>query len=193
VRQHLQSLALLACCVYATIPLFWLTLHPFTQHWRTRGRRSFKAILPLWWLYIAVLYAALFHWRHHALYTTKFAYIPAALLILFGFYLYRAATRGFGHVEISGLAELEPDRHRQQLVTQGIRTRIRHPIYLGHFCELLGWTIAFGTVSLFAVTAFAILTGAIMLPLEDRELEQRFGPAYRDYRAKVPAILPRLF
>jgi protein-S-isoprenylcysteine O-methyltransferase Ste14 len=179
--------------VYATIPAFWLTLHPFTQHWRARGRHSFKAILPLWWLYIGLIFAALFPWRHHTLYATRYAYIPAALLILTGFVLYRAATRDFGHVEISGLAELEPDRHRQALVTAGIRGRVRHPIYLGHLCELLGWTIAFGTVSLFVVAAFAIVTGAIMLPLEDRELEARFGSPYRDYRKSVPAIIPRIF
>jgi protein-S-isoprenylcysteine O-methyltransferase Ste14 len=31
-----------------------------------------------------------------------------------------------------------------------------------------------------------------MLRLEDNELEQRFGEAYRQYRQRVPALVPRL-
>jgi protein-S-isoprenylcysteine O-methyltransferase Ste14 len=31
-----------------------------------------------------------------------------------------------------------------------------------------------------------------MIRLEDRELEQRFGDEFRQYKRRVPAILPRL-
>jgi protein-S-isoprenylcysteine O-methyltransferase Ste14 len=42
------------------------------------------------------------------------------------------------------------------------------------------------------LTAFALLTGAIMIRLEDEELAQRFGDEYIQYRNRVPAILPKL-
>jgi protein-S-isoprenylcysteine O-methyltransferase Ste14 len=193
VRPYLEDLALLICAVYATIPAFWLTLHPFANHWRTRGRNAFKTILPLWLLYIAIAALALSRWRHAHLYASNFALIPGAVLILTGLLLYRSSSRNFTHVQLSGLAEVEPDRHTQQLITTGIRARVRHPIYLGHLCELLGWTIALGTASLFALSLFAMLTGAVMLHLEDNELESRFGESYRTYRHTVPAIFPRLF
>src|SRR3954447_4159954 len=112
--------------------MFWFTLHPFTKHWRTRGRNSFKLILPLWFVYIALAIFAVFPWRAHFLYTTPIAYIPGALLIVTGLLLYVFSSRGFTHVQLSGLAEVEPDRHAQRLVTSGIRSRVRHPIYLGH-------------------------------------------------------------
>jgi methanethiol S-methyltransferase len=189
----IETLALFGCAVYATIPAFWLTLHPFTGHWRSRGRHSFKVILPLWLVYILIAIAALFPWRTRALYTTPYAYIPGALLIVMGLLLYILSSRGFTHVQLSGLAEVEPERHAQRLVTSGIRSRVRHPIYLGHLCELLGWTVCFGTISLIALTTFAIVTGFFMLRLEDNELEQRFGKPYSDYRRSVPTIVPRLF
>lgn len=190
-RALFEDLALVIASVYATIPLFWFTVHPFTARWRARGRHSYKLILPLWLLYIVLAIAALWPWRNQALYPTPLTFIPGSLLILTGLLIYRASARNFTHVQLSGLAELEPDRHRQQLVTTGIRSRIRHPIYCGHLCELLGWTLAFGTISLFVLAVFAILTGAVMLRLEDNELEQRFGASYREYRTRVPAILPR--
>jgi protein-S-isoprenylcysteine O-methyltransferase Ste14 len=191
-RSIFENVALLGCAVYATIPAFWLTLHPFAQHWRTRGREAFKLILPLWALYIALAVAALWPWRHHALYSTPLTFIPGLAFVFTGLLLYRAAARGFTHVQLSGLAEVEPTRHEQRLVVTGIRSRVRHPIYLGHLCELFGWTICFGTLSLVALSLFAVMTGALMLRLEDRELEERFGESYAEYRRTVPAILPRI-
>jgi protein-S-isoprenylcysteine O-methyltransferase Ste14 len=192
-RSIFENLALIGCAVYATIPAFWLSLHPFAAHWRTRGRNAFKTLLPLWMLYTSVVALALSPWRHREIYVTNYAFIPGAILVIFGLLLYRVAGRNFTPVQLSGLAEVEPDRHAQRLVTTGIRSRIRHPIYLGHLCELLGWTIAFGTISLFAIALFAVATGAIMIHLEDDELEARFGDIYQHYRQRVPAILPRIF
>ena len=39
--------------------------------------------------------------------------------------------------------------------------------------------------------AFAVVTGFFMIRIEDRELEERFGEAYRDYRSTVRAVMPR--
>jgi protein-S-isoprenylcysteine O-methyltransferase Ste14 len=69
---------------------------------------------------------------------------------------------------------------------------VRHPIYLAHLCELLGWSIGTGLVDVYALTAFAVITGAVMIRLEDRELEERFGEPYREYCRTVPAVIPRL-
>jgi protein-S-isoprenylcysteine O-methyltransferase Ste14 len=44
---------------------------------------------------------------------------------------------------------------------------------------------------LYVLTGVALITGALMIWQEERELERRFGEAYREYRRRVPAILPR--
>jgi protein-S-isoprenylcysteine O-methyltransferase Ste14 len=36
------------------------------------------------------------------------------------------------------------------------------------------------------------MTGALMIRAEDAELERRFGPAFREYRNRVPAVFPRI-
>ena len=81
---------------------------------------------------------------------------------------------------------------RSELKTAGIRAHVRHPIYLGHLCEVVGWCIGTGLMPLFALLGFAIASGAAMVHVEDRELEARFGESYRAYRRAVPAVIPRL-
>lgn len=191
-RFAIDILALLACSVYCTIPLFWLVVHPFIDRWRRSGRRAYALILPIWALFIIATFLAGWPFRFVHFYANWYTWAPAALLFLAGFSIYSAAFRGFHRTQVSGLAELEPAQHRQQLVTSGIRSRVRHPIYLGHLCEILGWCVGTGMIALYALAAFAILTGALMIKIEDRELEARFGDEYREYRRAVPGVIPRL-
>jgi protein-S-isoprenylcysteine O-methyltransferase Ste14 len=191
-RTILDLFALLACSVYGTIPLFWFVVHPFVERWRTRGRRAYALILPVWSGFIAIAFLVMWPFCSVHFYATWFAWVPAAIFFLVGFSIYRAAFKRFDRTQVSGLAEMEPDRHRQQLITSGIRSRVRHPIYLGHLCEIIGWCIGTGLVALYALAIFAMITGAVMIRMEDRELETRFGKAFREYRARVPGVLPRL-
>ncbi len=190
-RSVIDLVAMLACSVYCTIPLFWLVVHPFIDRWRKRGRRAFTLILPIWAVFIAAAFAIVWPYRSAHYYQNWWNWLPAAFLFWIGLSIYKQAFRGFHRSQVSGLDELEPDLHRQQLVTAGIRARIRHPIYLGHLCEVLGWCVGTGLAPLFALAGFAMVTGALMIRIEDRELEQRFGDAYRTYRSDVPAVIPR--
>jgi protein-S-isoprenylcysteine O-methyltransferase Ste14 len=162
------------------------------ERWRAGGRRAYAFILPAWGGFIAIAFLLMWPFRSIHFYTNRFSWVPAAILFLLGFSIYRAAFKTFDRAKVSGLAELEPDRHRQQLITTGIRARVRHPIYLGHLCEIAGWCIGTGLVTLYALAAFAVITGAVMIRMEDRELEARFGEAFRGYRQRVPGVLPRV-
>jgi len=191
-RSFIDILGLLACSVYCTIPLFWLVVHPFIRRWRKQGRRAYVAILPIWAAFIAIAFALAWPFRSVRLYANWWNWVPAACLFVTGFSIYAGALRDFPRVQLSGLAELEPGRHRDELKTAGIRAHVRHPIYLGHLCEVVGWCIGTGLMPLFALLGFAIASGAAMVHVEDRELEARFGESYRAYRRAVPAVIPRL-
>ena len=191
-RAIVDTFALLACSVYGTIPLFWFVVHPFVARWRASGRRAYAFILPVWGGFIVIAFLLMWPFRSAHFYTNWFAWAPAAIFFLLGFSIYRAAFQSFNRTQVSGLAELEPHRHRQQLITTGIRARVRHPIYLGHLCEIAGWCVGTGLVALYVLAVFAVVTGAVMIRMEDRELEARFGEAYRKYRQRVPAVVPRV-
>jgi protein-S-isoprenylcysteine O-methyltransferase Ste14 len=191
-RATLDLLALFIGSGYCTIPLFWLMTHPFVERWRKLGRRSYIFILPLWAVVIAIVFLIVWPFRFAHFYVTWLAWAPAAMLFFLGLWIYRAGLQSFHHTQASGLAELEPCKHRQQLVTTGIRSRVRHPIYLGHVFEILGLCVGTGLIALYMLAALAVLTGAVMIRVEDRELETRFGEEYREYRERVPAIVFKL-
>jgi protein-S-isoprenylcysteine O-methyltransferase Ste14 len=183
----------LACCVYASIPSFWLVIHPRAEKWRERKRQRravYNLLVPLWMGMWVALFAATFPWREIVLYDWRYSWIAGAALIAAGIFLYAKARHGFSPLQLSGHHELEPDRHQQRLVVSGIRQHVRHPIYLGHLLEMLGWSIGTGLLVCWALTAFAFVTGAIMIRLEERELIERFGDSYREYQRRVAAIIP---
>ena len=189
----LRTMGWLVVIVYASIPSFWLLIHPRVEYWRARRRSPYQFLIPVWvtmWIALAFITAP---WRRVSLYETGWTWIPAAILFLLGLWLYKSSGEHFSGAQLSGAAELLPAHAEQRLVVSGIRTRIRHPVYLGHFCEMLAWSIGTGLVVAYALTAFAVVTGVIMIRLEDKELEQRFGEEYRRYRRHVPALIPSLW
>jgi protein-S-isoprenylcysteine O-methyltransferase Ste14 len=182
----------MACVVYSTIPSFWLLIHPRADRWRSRKRSPYLVLLPLWiamWIFLGWLTS---RWRHQTLYTTSWTWIPAIALFSTGLWIYSQSGKHFSRAQLGGFPELLPNSE-QQLVTSGIRRRVRHPVYLAHLCEMLAWTAGTGLGVCYVLVAFALVTGAIMIRWEDAELEQRFGAEYRAYREKVPALLPRIF
>ena len=188
----LRTVGWVVCVVYSTIPLFWLMIHPRAHRWRERRGSPFCVLVPAWILTWAAVGGLTAPWRHVALYSTAWSWVPAALLFVAGVFIYSRAGAHFSWAQLGGLPEVLPGHDEQRLVTTGIRARVRHPVYLGHLCALLGWTVGTGLVVCWALTGFAIVTGAVMVRLEDAELEKRFGERYAVYRERVPAVLPRL-
>jgi len=190
--MFLRTIAWLACVVYATIPSFWLVIHPRADYWRARKWSPYLVLVPLWvgmWISVGAVTAP---WRERLLYRMDWAWLPAIVLFAAGLLIYRRAGAGFSAAQLGGLPELVAGHGEQRLATSGIRAYVRHPVYLGHLCEMVAWSLGSGLVGCYALTLFAVVTGAFMIRLEDKELEERFGGEYREYRKNVPAVLPRI-
>jgi methanethiol S-methyltransferase len=195
-RLYVELVAWLACAIYSTIPAFWFMIHPFAEHWRARRRSPYVVLLPAWiamWVIVALVTRP---WRHGSLYSNGWTWVPAACLFAAGFYLYAKSGKSFSAKQLGGLPEVHGEAHGgnrdQRLVTDGIRAHVRHPVYLAHLCEMLAWSVGTGLAVCWALTAFAVITGAVMIRMEDAELEKRFGDSYRAYRRSVPAVFPRM-
>jgi protein-S-isoprenylcysteine O-methyltransferase Ste14 len=187
----LRTLGWLICVIYSTIPSFWLMVHPRAHRWRAHVRSPFRVLVPAWitmWIGIAALTGP---WRNIALYSKLWGWIPACVLFATGFYIYSRAGAHFSWAQLGGLPEVRPHHPHDRLVTSGIRARVRHPVYLAHLCEMLAWTVGTGLVVCWGLTGLAAATGAVMIRMEDRELQQRFGEQFRMYRQSVGSLFPR--
>ena len=190
--QFLRSLAWLACVVYSTIPLFWLMVHPRAHRWRAREASPFRVLVPAWIVMWVSMGALTGPWRDASFYSTPWTWVPAALLFATGIFMYSSAGAHFSWAQLGGLPEVRVAHRDDRLVTTGIRSRVRHPVYLGHLCEMLAWSVGTGLTVCWLLTSLAIATGAVMIRLEDAELEKRFGAEYVAYRQRVHAVLPKL-
>jgi protein-S-isoprenylcysteine O-methyltransferase Ste14 len=190
--QLIRTVAWLACVVYSSIPSFWLMVHPRADRWRERMRSPFRFLVPTWitmWIALGLLTGP---WRHIVVYSTGWSWIPAVCFFTLGVYLYLQAGERFSWAQLGGLPEVLPNHRDQRLVTTGIRARVRHPVYLGHLCEMLAWALGTGLLVCFLLTVFAVATGAVMIRMEDAELEMRFGAEFTRYRRRVAAVLPKV-
>ena len=188
----LRTLGWLACVVYSTIPSFWLMVHPRAHRWRAREGSPFRVLVPAWivmWVGIGALTGP---WRAAASIRPRGRGFSSALLFAAGVFIYSSSGAHFSWAQLGGLPEVRTGHRDDRLVTSGIRSRVRHPVYLAHLCEMLAWSIGTGLAVCWLLTGFAVVTGAVMIRMEDAELEKRFGTEFAAYRQNVPAVVPRL-
>jgi len=86
-----------------------------------------------------------------------------------------------------------PCTHRiNKLVTSGIYSKTRNPVYLSFMIIVLGIAI-FSRMSL---TALWVIVTVLVLywvaKSEESDLETKFGEQYRAYKRNVPRFIPRL-
>jgi hypothetical protein len=179
----------MASVLYGSIPLFWFAIHPFANSWRTMRRSPYLILLPIWAAIIFALAWATWPWRTVRIYSSPWMWLPAAILFLYGLKTYTGIRAGFGIRKLSGEAELRPREHAQELITTGLHARMRHPIYVAHLSNLAGWAVGSGlAVSFILLAISALSTFPLMIWMEERELEKRFGQSFREYKARVPLV-----
>ena len=81
-------------------------------------------------------------------------------------------------------------RPGQKLLTPGPYAYSRNPMYL---CELVfwsGWALFYGSIPvLTGALLWFVMFNFVIVPYEERDLEARFGEAYRQYKKMVPRWL----
>ncbi len=80
----------------------------------------------------------------------------------------------------------------QKLVVAGPYRYVRNPLYDTDMTLILGAALLTRNWGLGLLLAAYVAQLAMQLPLEERELNARFGPAYTRYCQLVPRFIPRL-
>jgi hypothetical protein len=82
----------------------------------------------------------------------------------------------------------------KQLATTGAYSLVRHPLYLGNFLILIGFTIACANwIVVLVVMFFFWFYYPAAIKYEDYKLEQIFGDQWRAWSSRTPAMLPIRF
>jgi len=69
----------------------------------------------------------------------------------------------------------------------------RNPMMLGFFLYLAGWAALFNRLGSWAfLFVFMVLLILEIKLVEEKELQQRFGDAYLEYKKKTPFFIPKL-
>lgn len=172
--------------------MYWLTIHGWAIWWRTWGpRRTYLAVLPV----LAALGVLLFQVRGRLLGAdlgTNWGLIGIALVLSCP--MIWLELHYWRHLSIStlvGIPELS-QRRKVRLMRDGIYGVVRHPRYLSAGIGLIVNALIVNHLGLYILVIASLPPGYLVLMLEERDLIDRFGNAYREYQRDVPRFVPRM-
>jgi protein-S-isoprenylcysteine O-methyltransferase Ste14 len=186
-------LAFVTILAWPAVPLFWIPVHGFPRFFRKIERMSYLVPLVLW---VPVAYFVVIHRDFLLRFRLE---LPLAVRIL-GLALFMAGTalqvwtgQLLGMKGLIGLPEISPKAHGR-LTTEGPFSVVRHPTYLAHTIMFAGVFLITRVTSVGVITLVdLIVINSVVIPLEERELDARFGEEYRRYKERVPQFFPRLY
>jgi protein-S-isoprenylcysteine O-methyltransferase Ste14 len=174
--------------------LWWFVLHPFVGFWRRLGVRLTMIVLGLFLLASVLALATIRDSLLGADLGLSWPLFTVGIVLMAFAALIGLKRRKHLTVRIlAGVPEVQTDpEKRGRLLQEGPYAVIRHPRYV----EVVLATFAYAAIANYVgcwimVIAMAPLLHLVVV-LEERELVERFGEAYRDYAARVPRYIPRL-
>lgn len=185
-------LALVTVMLWPVIPLFWIPVHLMTGAFRKLGRMTYFLALIAWIpvAYIIFAYRSLIF--DHMMEMPLLLSFAGLVLLAAGSLLHIWTGALLSPRSLIGIPEIvAPEESR--LIDKGPFSVVRHPTYLAHTMMFLGVFIYTGAAAVGVLTlADFVVVNAVIMPLEETELLQRFGESYRRYMDRVPRIIPRL-
>jgi protein-S-isoprenylcysteine O-methyltransferase Ste14 len=189
-----DAVALVVLTLQVWIPLFWLVVHPTIGFWRRHPRACYYGLIPL--VVVATAFGLWWprQWWLAERFTQHWLAAAAGLsLMALDIWLMRRVERALGWRVLVGLPELLPARNRTHVAASAIYSRVRHPRYLGMMLSVAGAVLLSGSARLAGLLVVFVGLAVLMTELEERELLDRLGDSYADYRRRVPRLVPRLW
>jgi protein-S-isoprenylcysteine O-methyltransferase Ste14 len=182
----IDLLALATIMAWPVVPLFWIPVHFATNLFRKLGLLTY--VMPfIPWLPLTYLV-----YRNRTFLLQSRVDLPlifniiGIVLFICGTLLHIWTARLLGLWGIIGVPEIS-DGVKENLVTEGPFSIVRHPTYLAHTLIFLGVFLITESVAVGIITLLDFLiVNAVIIPLEEKEIAKRFGEDYALYRKKVP-------
>jgi protein-S-isoprenylcysteine O-methyltransferase Ste14 len=114
--------------------------------------------------------------------------------VLGGVFIVLGELWRFAGVAAAGSVTRRRSRNVQRLVTYGVFTWNRNPLYCGNFLIWIGFTILSGVLWFLpvAIVLFAV-EYSLIVRYEEGVLESIFGDEYLEYKRRTPRWFPRLY
>ena len=170
----------------------WYFIHPFSGFWRRLGPWVTYSILLV---PVAISMYGVYLLRGPLMavdfgtsgLTILLGILVAGVGALIGLKRRRYLTTAI----LSGIPQLSEKQYPGTLLKEGIYGRVRHPRYMEVTFFVLSYAL-FGNF-LAGYLAFILTLPALFLVvlMEERELEERFGDEWREYANQVPRFIPR--
>ena len=188
--KPVEAVAQIALALELLVPLFWVPFYLWPGLRKRLGLFYYLLVPGLWLILIQHLLSVRFYTRLGS-FPLPHSFRVLGLFLLSGGILLEGITFLYLRGQIVGRHHFQPRSGR--LVTRGPFRLVRHPTYLGHTLFFLGASLFSGyrVVALLALLDLLLLRWVI-IPREERELEELYGRAYEDYRRRTPCLLPRL-
>lgn len=93
---------------------------------------------------------------------------------------------------IYGWKQIHKARQQGTLIIEGIYKYIRHPQYLGFLIITLGLNVMWLTIITLIMWPILAVLYWRLAKKEDKEMEEKFGEEFLEYKRRVPGFIPRL-
>src|SRR3972149_9038054 len=187
----IDLLALITIILWPVIPLFWIPVHGLSRIFKRLGLLTYAIPLISWLPFAYFIYSIrnfILPFKIELPFLLNISGIP---LLILGTLLHVWTGKLLGLWGLIGLPEVSK-RIEGNLVTKGPFSVVRHPTYLAHTLIFSGVFLITGAVTVGIITFIDfLLVYALIIPLEEKELLNRFGKDYNLYKEQVPKLFPR--
>jgi protein-S-isoprenylcysteine O-methyltransferase Ste14 len=189
----LDLLAFMTIILWPIIPLFWIPVHGLSKIFKKLELLTYVMPLFTWLPFAYLIYrnkAFLLSWKIEL---PVSLHVLGIILLVTGTVLHFWTGKLLGFWGLIGLPEISK-RIEGNLVTKGPFSIVRHPTYLAHTLIFSGVFLITGAVTVGIITFIDfLLVYALIIPLEEKELSNRFGNDYNLYKKKVPKFFPGFY
>jgi protein-S-isoprenylcysteine O-methyltransferase Ste14 len=172
--------------------IYWFIVHPFIDLWRRMGKGMTYTVLIV--MYVITGYL-LWHVRGPLLAveygTNSWLLLPALVFYVTAVWIQVKIRKLLPFKVMAGVPELDRSGKGGKLLNTGLYTKIRHPRYLAVTMGMIAFALFTNYLAMYAFIPLLVIGLVTIAWLEERELVERFGEEYVQYRRRVPMIIPQ--